>query len=289
MNNTPIIFGLLLLAAGCGSPSKDAEAKKSDIPSDADKDSPTNVKVGEKITPAVVLEPKTPPKAGFLMRLNPPVGKVQKYKLTNDLSLVYDKKGLPAGYKDKQRVLLTATFEVVPQKSDAGTIEFKMTSSPISVTQDGKASAFGATECLVNVDERCRVVTAFTDPISAMLGLGFVPFPENQVLPGASWRVEGSRDVPGFAQVKTGVPTKMQMTEVYKFMSGSKTQAWTIASKATAKNVPISSQGTYRFDPATGMLIGAEVVQNAEMDIPAGDNGKTVHAKARVFVKVERI
>lgn len=290
MKNLPLLFVALLVGA-CSSrePSADkAAGSPSSGESSAAVQSPEpQPRKGASLPAAEVIESSTPPDQGFSLRLNVEPGSVVLYDMSSDVTFQMDKRKLPADTPAQQNMTLSTSFTVTAKGTKDGVTDLHLNSTKTTVMQNGQESAFNATDILVGVDNRGRVVTAFTDPIAAMLGLGFVPFPKGKVTPGTEWRVEGTRETPGFSGMSTGLPREMDMTETYRLQSGSASSKWVISSDAKAKGLPISTVGTYEYDPQTGLLLSAKIRQSAELDLPLADGGK-VPTKATVVVTVKR-
>src|SRR5581483_766418 len=169
---------------------------------------------------ADVIEPKEPAKGGFPLRLKAQAGSSFQFQLSSDVTIDLEKKELPVNVPAHQNVKISAEFTVRAAKVENGITDFEIASTPVTVIRDGKREGFSSAHATIRVDDRDRVVTAFNDPLAGMLGLGFVPFPQNAAAAGREWKVEGLRDVPGFKDMESGLPKQIKMTEVYRLIAG---------------------------------------------------------------------
>jgi hypothetical protein len=270
---------LLLISTGCRSgnpPGERTPNQSAGNPSTSEGPSAEPNEPIVRLDPPKLDEPKADAPRGTLLRLHLKPGEsfVRVFRGQSEISL---DGADPVVQKFNMRV--TATVE----GQDGEVYTIKMVSTPLTVEEGAtseRSGLFTEKPTFLDVDNRGRLLTPPDAVVAAVQTIGFLPFPEKRILPGASWSMTGEREWPLLGKVKA--------TETWTFRGQEKlngSPAYKIEQTTKSDIEGLRASATYYLNPETGRLIAGTVRQEGRIELPSS-NGKSQLARVKLILEI---
>lgn len=229
--------------------------------------------------PKIILKNSNKGVKSILLRLNLQKGHTWLGNISGDLSVSFDPRYLPPSAPSSSEGHLSASVEGRVIEAEKDRIKISSRSGEIVVTNKGEEASKGvypAQESVVVVDTRARLLARELGLFRWLHYLPYLPFPEQPVAPEASWVVESTHSGTIFVDESQALSANFSLQETY-VLKGKRVhkgiKVWEIRGEAISSDKSFRAKGIYYIDEKTGLVVFAQVKQEAKMEIPDHQRG----------------
>ncbi len=255
-----VSFLLCAVLLGCSTPKKEQTATEA-----VTTGAPARSLEASELPP--IVEPKTNPEDGIMLRLNLKPGTKELREVTGNVKIELDKSKVKPGTPSviDSIISLQYTTEVIERKENRTHV--RIVTKPMQTTTSGGTSSTQAEDFVVIFDECANPLNNYDGLIKSAISAGFLRFPKSRLKEGSTWSLTSARDVPVIGEI-TYKETYTYKGTINKF--GKK--VWQIE-VITSGTDELKTKANYFFDSLSGCLVQADIYQEVKAEIPQETGG----------------
>jgi hypothetical protein len=243
-------------------------------------------KIVEELPPKVILKNNpnksnsNKPTNGTLLRLQLKPGLVWDATISADISASFDPSYLPPSEPSSTRGRLRVSLKASVKEARKESARLSSHSSKITLTSTGNesdVSSYPEQKAEVVVDSQARLLARELGLFRWIHYMPYLPFPEEPVVPKDRWMVESAHTGSILLGEGMALPADYTLQETYVLESQRRydgRRVWEIKGETVSRDGKFRATGTYYVDVKTGLVVFAQVKQEAEVEAPYPNRGK---------------